>query len=1302
MDFRRKTKVYWVVWVVALIGGLALGSPVSAQTPTASIVGTVLDPQGLPVEGASVTLTNQGTNYVYTTVTSSTGGYQFARIDAGLYRVSVTTPNFRESVIADIKLDAASIYSVPPIKLEVGPARESITVEAGAEVVNTTDTEVSSTVEKKQIEALPILDRNPLNLLGLQAGVNSSGPSNGSGPTDTVIDGQRSTFSNLTLDGINIQDNFIRENALDFSPNQPFSSQAQEFTVINQNAGVDNGGGASQVSIITPKGTNNWHGQGFWNYRTNAWAANDWFNDASGAPTPNLLRNQGGGNLGGPILKDKLFIYGWYELLRLRQQAVNNTTVISPAILNALTSANPTLPFRFTPVDGNGNPDPAGATTVNLLNFTANSGANSGTAFNYDVDPAMLALIQRVPAALANNPRLGDGVNLLGYQLNARSNDTRDNYGFRVDYNLNQHNTITGTWAWNRDITDRPDIDTSFDTVPLVSSNGKEKFLSLGWRWSPSGTITNEARFGFNLAPGFFTTNQKFGSYIVNQTDPASGATLVPFTLPDPNFQPQGRNTRTWTGLDNASFTKGNHTIKFGGSVSRITIFTTSSAGILPEYLVGFSFANPDAFGQGDVPFPNPGTYNQMSTNDFTNASELLTSVAGILSSVTQTFNSTSQTSGYQSAPQNRNFRQNQFGIYAGDTWRVNPRLTVTYGLRWDYYGPVGEKDGLVLLPEVPAGSNINQVLQGNATINFAGGNSPRGLYGGYWKAFSPNIGVAWDPFGNGKTAIRAGFSINYVNDEFFTAADNAAAGNTGLGVSPANSPLAGQTVSNPMGANVVQPPPFQIPIDFATNALNATLTTGFIGNLAGYGIDPHLKPPQVQQWNLSIQRDIGWNTSLQVSYVGNHGVGLFRAIDVNQLNLNATVNCANIAPTPCPTNTFLQDFNTARSNLFLSIAQNQGFSPDFNPAVSGSQPLTIFPLLPGVQFGAGPGFIDFTPFTNLIYQGQVGSLMANYQADEFFSGFGVPGPTTNILNGFPNPYIMGGDLLKNTSFSNYNAGIVEVRRRFSRGLYFQANYTFSKVMTDYGPSNNNDQSRFLPLQDNARPQLERSRAPFDLTHAFKANFTYELPIGKGHRLFNSPGRALGLLVNGWQTGSIFIWQSGSPFSIVSQFATFNRSGFRSVANTAVATLTHQQISGDLGTFKTANGVVYLINPKLISPDGTGAPSAPQLGGCTPAVPGGFCNPQPGEVGNLQQYAFNAPPYFVWNMTASKDFHVTEKVKLNFRTDAFNLTNHPVFAAPLDALTGTANLNINDSRFGQSTRTISAPRVLQMQLQLTF
>jgi hypothetical protein len=1299
MDFRRKTRVYWMVCAVAaLLAGLAFNETVSGQTPTASIVGTVLDSQGLPVEGATVTLTNPGTNYTYTTTTSSTGAYQFARIDSGLYSVTVKATSFREAVVQNIKLDAAASYSVPPITLEVGTTTTSITVEAGAEVVNTTDTEVSSTVEKKQIDDLPILNRNPVALLGLEAGVNQN---NGQ---STTIGGQRSTYSNLTLDGINIQDNFIREGVLDFTPNLPFNSQAQEFTVINQNAGVEYGNGASQVSIVTPKGTNQYHGEGFYYYRTNAWAANDWFNGASGVPLGKLIQNQGGGNFGGPIIKNKLFVYGYYELLRDKQLQPNETTVLSQKIITALSSAAPTLPYTYTPIDGNGNPDPGGPVTVDLLTIQ-NQNPNRGTGPNqlfpattFTVDPTMLALIQRIPASCPGGPgcntRVGDGVNLLGYQFNQRNNQTQDNYGFRVDYDLNTHNTISGTWSWNRQIVDRPNAanggDPSYNVIPAVTNNYSVKFLSLAWRWSPTGTITNEARFGFNLQPAYFFTTQQFGSFILDDT-------TLPFTDPNPNFLPQGRDTHTWTALDNASFTKGNHTIKFGGQVYRTTIFTTGTDQFT-TYALGFSGQNPEGYDTSDFPTSDPSTFS-IGNSDFGNANSILTSAAGILSTVSQTFNSSSQTSGYQSVPQNRNYRQNQYAIYAGDSWRVSPRLTVNFGLRWDYYGPVDEKDGLVLLPVIPQGSTIQQTLLGNATVNFAGGNSQRELYGGYWKAFAPNIGVAWDLFGNGKTAIRAGFSMNYVNDEYFTAADNAAAGNTGLSATPQNINLFGPTVTNPMGANIVTPPPFQIPIDFQTNSVNATNNGSGLGQLAGYGIDPHVKPPQVQQWNLSIQRDIGWNTSVQVSYVGNHGVGLLRAIDVNQLNLNATVVCANANITPCPTESLLTDFNTARAYGFASLAAGNGFNPTSGCPGGVTSP-TCLPVF-NVLFGGGidPGQFVIPSFVNLVRQGQIGALIGTYHADLFDTGCCFPGQF-NTINWFQNPYIMGGDLLKNTSFSNYNAGIVEVRRRFSKGIYFQANYTFSKVMTDFGGS----QSQFQPFQDNARPGLERARAQFDITHAFKANFTYELPIGRGHRMFGSPSHALGLLVNGWQTGSIFTWQNGAPFSIVSQYGTFNRSGGRSIYNTAVATLTHQQISGDLGTFETKNGVVYLINPKLISPDGTGV-GLPGLT-CAPAVPGGFCNPQPGQVGNLQLNAFSGPAYFDWDVSAAKDFDLTERFRLTFRAEAFNVLNHPVFAPPLDTnpadLNGSAVFNINNTNFGQATSTVSVPRRLQLSLRLKF
>ncbi len=1257
-----------------------------AQVPTGAIDGTVVDPQGLPVEGANVTLTNQGTNYKYTSVTASSGGYQFLRIDYGVYSVTVTKEGFRLAVVENIKLDASTTYSVPPIKLEVGAKTESVVVEGGAEIVNTTSTEVGGTVEKKQIDDLPILNRNPLALLELEAGVNQNGM------TATVIDGQRTTYSNLTLDGINIQDNFIRENDVDFSPNLPFNSQAQEFTIIDQNADVDKGGGASQVSMVTPKGTNKYHGEGFWYYRTNDWAANNWFNDASGVPIPTLLQNQGGGNIGGPIKKDKLFFYAWYELLRLKQQSPNDTTVLSPTIISALTSANPTLPFTYQPVDETTGLPSGPTETVNLLTAlnTARgnpsidpvTGGQDGAPI-FTVDPTMLALIKRMPATY-NNTRVGDGVNLLGYQLNARSNEDQDNTGIRVDYNLNAKNTFSGTYAWNRQVVDRPDIDTSFDLVPLVQNNDHINFSSMAWRWNPTPTITNEFRFGFNLAPAYFTTSQDFSSgYTIDS---------LAFTNPNPNFLPQGRNTHTWAWLDNASWVKGNHVIKFGAQIQRVTIFTTDSAGIYPDLNVGFSSFNPFAPYYTDFPV---GTANaSIATSDLNNASGILASVAGILNEVSQTQNVTSQKSGYVAgAPENRNYRQNTWSLYLGDNWKFTNKLTLTYGVRWEYFSPVDEANGLVFLPEIPSGSTINQLLLGNATLGFAGGPSSRGLYNKDYSQFAPNVGIAWDPFGNGKTAVRAGFSLNYVNDEFFTAANNAAAGNTGLQVNQENANLAppavttslaytGPTVANPLGAQNVPVPPFSPNPSFLVNATNATDEEGYIGSLAAYGINPNLKAPYVEQWNLSIQRDIGWNTSLTVSYLGNHGVGLFRAIDINQLNLNASG--------------FLADFNRARSNGFLSLAAGQGFNPYYNSAISGSQQLTVLTQLPNIPLFCGPGCLDYAPFTNLIYQGQPGALAADLQADEFFSGFGVPGPTTNILNIFPNPYIMGADLLTNGSSSDFNAGIIEVRRRFSKGLYFQANYTYSKVLTDYSGS----QTQFQPYQDNARPRLEWGPAQFNLTNAFKANFTYEVPIGKGHKMFSSDNKFLGLLVDGWQTGSVFTWQSGPPFSIDSQYATFNRTGYRSDNNTAIATMSRGQIANDIGTYVQNNGVVYLINPKLINPDGTGAPTSPQLS-CAPSVAGGFCNPQPGQVGNLSLYGFSGPAYFDWDLAASKDFNLTERFKLTFRTEAFNVLNHPVFGPSTDAY-GNTEMNINSTTFGQSTSTISSPRILQMSLRLKF
>jgi len=313
----------WRVSALMLLLLGVSGIDALAQVPTGTIEGTVKDSQGLSVPGAAVTLANEGTTRMQTATTSSRGGFQFTHLNVGVYKVEVSKAGFKISVVNSIKLDASTEYSVPPVTLEVGAVTDTVRIEADANLVRTAGAELADTVEEKQVEELPILDRNPMELMSLQAGVNNNRR------TFTVINGQRQSFSNVTLDGINIQDNYIRSGSLDYTPNLLLMSQVGEFTTTTQNAGPQAGLGSSQVSVVTPSGTNNWHGGGFWYYRADSLAANDWFNDANGIGKPNLLQNQGGGQMGGPIRKDKLFVYGAYELLRRRRQIPTDTTVLT-------------------------------------------------------------------------------------------------------------------------------------------------------------------------------------------------------------------------------------------------------------------------------------------------------------------------------------------------------------------------------------------------------------------------------------------------------------------------------------------------------------------------------------------------------------------------------------------------------------------------------------------------------------------------------------------------------------------------------------------------------------------------------------------------------------------------------------------------------------------------------------------------------------------------------------------------------------------------------------------------------------
>lgn len=1254
MNFHAARKIWLAAFVTLVMGAI----PVLAQVPTGSIVGTVLDAQKASIAGADVTVISMDTGIAYTTKTASNGGYAVSSLNFGLYKVQASKEGFKTATISNLKLDASAQLSVPPIVLEVGSRTETVVVEAGAaEEVQTTSAEVGAQIGKEQLEDLPIANRQPMGLVALEPGVVNNGTSG------TIINGQRASFSSVTLDGINIQDNFIRQGDIDFSPNQLFLSQTSEMHINTQNGDPSVGGGASAVSIVTPRGTNNWHGQGFWYYQTNKWNANPWFNNASGASNALLNQNQYGGNGGGPIVKNKLFIYGSFEELKSPGTTLQNATIFTSAKAASgqfqyHTDCN--APAGTPP--GPGIIDcPSGVNPGDLVtipNLLALENTNGGRSPVFTIDPAIAALIARIPSnAVVNNANVGDSpslndlLNTAGFNFNSRNDATLKNTGFRADYTPTEHNSFSTSYFWNRQIFLRPDIDATFNATPIVSNFDAINFLSSAWRWSPNSNFTNEVRFGFDLAPATFDTKQKFGSSFID------GGTLA-FTSPDPNFFFQGRNTHTWSWQDNANMLKGNHSISYGMQVQRVTIDAVNDFGTSADFGLGFSGGN--NFGLLSSDFSN---FPDISANDLADANTILATLGGFVTSRTQTFNVTSPTSGFvPGAGQERNLRQNDWGFYAGDQWRFRPNLSVTYGFRWEYLSPFNEAKGLMLEPIPGIGQSIEQTLLSNATVGFVGGKSGRRPYAKDTHDIAPNIGIAWDPFGNGKMAVRAGYSIHFVNDDLATAVLNAVNGNAGLSSSAQDfATVATLSGDNGLPAATVFPaPPFGIPTTFAKNAANLG-----IGGNAGFAISPNLTTPYVQDWNLSIQREIGFKTTLTVSYLGNHGTNLIRGLDINQVIINQ--------------NGLLDSFNIARNNCFASIAAGNGCNAsDFTdpgtitpPSGSLLYDSTFAPLL-------GSGLLQ-----NRLKNGEVGDL-----ADQFRVGFG-PAPVEDFAGQFvANDLIRGGDLIENFSSSSYNAGVVQLQRRFSGGLFFQGSYTFSKVIDDADGS----QSNFAPLIDNANPRASRGRASFDVTHAIKANFDYGLPFGKGQR-WGSNNNILDRVIGGWKISSVFTLQSGAPFSFLSARGTVNRNG-RSGGETASADLSTSQLRNDLKlSFPSGSVGPILINPSFISSK-NGRAAGPDGLTCAPLVPNGFCNPLPGQQGNLARNQFNGPMFFDQDLSILKTIPIRERISLLLRGDAFNVFNHPTFAV--------GNQNINSSTFGHITSTSNSARGLQVGAKLIF
>jgi outer membrane receptor protein involved in Fe transport len=1164
---------------------------------TGRITGSVVDQTGAGVPDAMVSLQLPGsTAAVITTKTTASGDFAIATVNAGLYDLAVEAKGFAKTVVGGLKVDPGRSADVPPIKLEVAGVTQTVEVSEARTSVQTSNAEVASTVTRSQIEDLPVLDRNPLAILQTQVGV-------GNGQGDVTINGLRVSYLNVTLDGINIQDNFGRGNSLAFNPNLLALDQVSEVTVSTSNVSSAAAGGAGQVAFTTPSGTNQYHGKVYFQNRNSALAANSFFNNSSGVKVPFLNQNQMGAAVGGRIIKDKLFFYVNYEAYRQHQQTNPNRSILTATARQGI------FTYRST------------AGVVNQVNILQ--------AMGLQPDTVMAGILSAMPGAdKINNFRTGDSSatllrNSAGYQFAVRDNRLRDNLSVRGDYVPSTKHQISFTYAWNRDILDRPDADVTYHVVPTVQNDDHVRLVSTAWRWNPQTSLTNEVRFGFNIAPAVFIASQDIPQYFV---------TGLFTTNPVNTFRSQGRNVNTYQFMDNAAWIKGKHNLQFGFQWQYTLVPPYNDAGITPSYALGIGTGGNVGLSAAQMP--------GIGGTDLSSANSLLATLAGYYSSASQTFNVTSRTSGYvNGATSLRNYQLYNYAGYLQDAWRIVPRLTATLGVRYDYYAPVNERDSLALLPVLQNGNAI-QTLLSNATLDFAGNSVGRSAYKSDKNNFAPSVGLAWDIFGDGTTAVRAGYSINYVNDQFVAALQNNLNTNAGLSSSASLTNLAGRLAN---GVPAVPTPLFKVPRTFADNfALNPS------ANAEGMP-DPNLVVPYVQTWNVGVERSVR-GTLINLRYVGNHATKQIRGIDFNQVLLPAA---------------YMTDFKNAQSNGFLSQAATGVFRPAYNANIAGSKPLPLFATMPS------GGLLTNATIINEIQTGQVGDLASVYFTN------GLAGP----VNFFTNPYGLGMNMLTNYSNSTFNALQLDVARRFKRGFQFQANYQFSRNFSDSGndtPGTVN--TNFEALLDNNNPKAERSRvSAFDLTHVFKANGVYELPLGPGHKLNYAP---LARVLGGWSVSSIFTWQSGTPFSITSgSRGTLNRAG-RSANNTVDTTLNKGQLDQLFQVRVTGSGVYY-VPASIIGPDGR----AVAADGQPPFAGQVFTNPVAGTIGSLQRNYFSGPSVWDVDFKIGKLTKITESKSLELRMEATNFFNHTTWYV--------GNNSVNSTAFGQITSQFYGNRLIQ-------
>ncbi len=1310
--------------------------PAAWGQATTSLRGTITDPSGAAIPNATVRLINVDTNLARSVSSDAEGSYVFSSVSPGNYKVAVEVAGFARYEQSGVQL-LVNLPATLNVKMKIGQAQETVTVTEQAPVLNTTDASEGNTMGQLQLTQLPIEARDIVQLLSLQPGVvYTSDRTDIDSTVDTrsgAVNGERSDQSNVTLDGI---DDNQQASGAAFQSVLPVSTESvQEFRVTTSNYGADQGrSSGAQVALVTIGGTNNFHGALYEYNRSGIGEANDYFiknaEETSGQPNVplHLVRNVFGGKIGGPVKKDRLFFFLNYEGHRLSQaqsqvREIPTASLRDGVIMYLCDTGGGTGPLdarcnnppSVTGLSGKTYTPPAGYYALSPSQISA-----MGTGAGGGPDPASIAYFNTYP--LPNDRTVGDDYNYSGFRFAAPAKERDDWLIGRIDYKLTSNGNHTLFWRGSGANDNAPGAPFLPGTAPENTMIDRSKGFTVGYTALLRSNLVNNFHYGL-VRQSINNVGDSDQPWIyVRGLD--QGITYTNgFTLPVNEF------------ADDLSWTKGNHSFNFGADI-RFIHSSSSSQNLSYSYATTNSeWIDTSGFaGHSTSPF-NPVNTTCGATacpgvdpSFYVSYDWPLIGMLGMVTEDNAQYNyhlnpNATGTPLAQGAPVPRHFATDEYDFYIQDSWKIKSNLTFNYGVRYELMSPVGETSGQEVMPTIQLGQWFNQrgidAAQGipasaspNISFDLAGPKYGRSSYYGWQtKNFAPRVSVAWSPnsseglfaklFGGpGKSVFRAGGGMYYDHFGYELVQTYDQNGAFGLATNlsnPAGFETAASsprltsfnmipTTDNNGTTMYLPPPPAQFPEQFPLD--NFCIC---------WGVDSNLKTPYSYALDLSYQRQIGRNNSIEVAYVGHLAHRLLAQDDLAMpLNLvdtkskvsyfqavqalakqyengvtDETFNESTLGPTAAYWRNMMQPLQSGGA---YAIGPNGPLGGCYNPANSSPLGSTTDPVLAAFDLFCSGSYNETTP---LSIWDQYGIPDANLSGVSYFP---TPGPYSYFDNQYSSLYAW-----RTMAPAWYHGLQVTFKREFSRGLQFDINYTYSHsidVASDaerigtWGGEGGWITNAWDPGQGIAD-------SDFDLRHQINANWVWKLPIGNGQAIAGGIGKGADALIGGWQVSGLARWSSGFDVTVDNGgvYPTdWQLEGHAALTGSPVPQA-KTVLDGTTGTPCTSSSSNCYIN--MFSNQNTAY--------------AGFRHDLPGESG--ARNAIRGDGYAGFDLGLDKTWKMpyNESHSLEFTWNVFNVPNLNRFDVE------TASLVYDEANtFGRYTHLLTNPRIMQFGLRYAF